>query len=38
MLTTYDLDQYVCAALSAAASGFLLTDVTPEQLVAGPLR
>jgi DNA-binding NarL/FixJ family response regulator len=33
MLTTYDLDQYVYAALSAGASGFLLKDVTPEHLV-----
>ncbi|WP_246274069.1 response regulator [Phytohabitans houttuyneae] len=33
MLTTFDLDQYVYAALSAGASGFLLKDVTPEQLV-----
>jgi DNA-binding NarL/FixJ family response regulator len=34
MLTTFDLDRYVYAALSAGASGFLLKDVTPEQLVA----
>jgi DNA-binding NarL/FixJ family response regulator len=34
ILTTFDLDQYVYAALSAGASGFLLKDVTPEQLVA----
>jgi DNA-binding NarL/FixJ family response regulator len=34
MLTTFDLDQYVYAALAAGASGFLLKDVTPEQLVA----
>ncbi|MFG1922229.1 response regulator [Cryptosporangium sp. NPDC048952] len=34
MLTTFDLDQYVYAALSAGASGFLLKDVTPEQLTA----
>ncbi|WP_377273190.1 response regulator [Peterkaempfera sp. SMS 1(5)a] len=34
ILTTYDLDQYVYAALSAGASGFLLKDVTPEHLVA----
>ena len=34
ILTTLDLDQYVYAALSAGASGFLLKDVTPEQLVA----
>jgi DNA-binding NarL/FixJ family response regulator len=35
ILTTFDLDRYVYAALSAGASGFLLKDVTPEQLVAG---
>ncbi|WP_420843132.1 response regulator [Cryptosporangium phraense] len=34
MLTTFDLDRYVYAALSAGASGFLLKDVTPEQLTA----
>src|SRR5690348_8425075 len=34
MLTTFDLDQYVYAALAAGASGFLLKDVTPEYLVA----
>ncbi len=34
MLTTFDLDEYVYAALQAGASGFLLKDVTPEQLVA----
>jgi DNA-binding NarL/FixJ family response regulator len=34
ILTTNDLDQYVYAALSAGASGFLLKDVSPEQLVA----
>jgi DNA-binding NarL/FixJ family response regulator len=34
ILTTYDLDQYVYAALSAGASGFLLKDVTPEHLAA----
>jgi DNA-binding NarL/FixJ family response regulator len=33
MLTTFDLDQYVYAALAAGASGFLLKDVTPEHLV-----
>jgi len=33
MLTTFDLDHYVYAALTAGASGFLLKDVTPEQLV-----
>jgi DNA-binding NarL/FixJ family response regulator len=34
MLTTFDLDHYVYAALAAGASGFLLKDVTPEHLVA----
>ena len=34
ILTTFDLDHYVYAALAAGASGFLLKDVTPEQLVA----
>ncbi|WP_328994090.1 response regulator transcription factor [Kribbella sp. NBC_01245] len=34
ILTTFDLDQYVYAALNAGASGFLLKDVTPEHLVA----
>jgi DNA-binding NarL/FixJ family response regulator/signal transduction histidine kinase len=35
MLTTFDLDEYVYDALSAGASGFLLKDAPPEQLVAG---
>lgn len=34
VLTTFDADEYVYAALQAGASGFLLKDVTPEQLVA----
>jgi DNA-binding NarL/FixJ family response regulator len=34
ILTTFDLDDYVYAALGAGASGFLLKDVTPEHLVA----
>lgn len=34
MLTTFDLDEYVYAALRAGASGFLLKDVSPEHLVA----
>jgi DNA-binding NarL/FixJ family response regulator len=34
MLTTFDLDQYVYAALTAGASGFLLKDVSPEHMVA----
>jgi DNA-binding NarL/FixJ family response regulator len=35
MLTTFDLDEYVYDALGAGASGFLLKDAPPEQLVAG---
>jgi len=33
VLTTFDLDEYVYAAVNAGASGFLLKDVRPEQLV-----
>jgi DNA-binding NarL/FixJ family response regulator len=33
ILTTYDLDEYVFEALEAGASGFLLKDVLPEDLV-----
>jgi DNA-binding NarL/FixJ family response regulator len=33
MLTTFDSDEYVYAALRAGASGFLLKDVQPGQLV-----
>ena len=33
MLTTFDLDEYVFDALEAGASGFLLNDVTREELV-----
>ncbi|MGO9148233.1 MAG: response regulator [Acidimicrobiales bacterium] len=33
ILTTYDLDEYVFDALDAGASGFLLKDVPPEELV-----
>ncbi|MEJ7649327.1 MAG: response regulator transcription factor [Nakamurella sp.] len=32
ILTTFDLDEYVYDALRAGASGFLLKDVTAEQL------
>lgn len=35
ILTTYDLDEYVFEALAAGASGFLLKDAPPEQLIAG---
>jgi DNA-binding NarL/FixJ family response regulator len=34
ILTTFDLDEYVYQALQAGASGFVLKDVPPEQLVA----
>jgi DNA-binding NarL/FixJ family response regulator len=34
MLTTFDSDEYVYAALQAGASGFLLKDAPSEQLVA----
>jgi DNA-binding NarL/FixJ family response regulator len=33
MVTTFDLDDYVYAALRAGASGFLLKDTPPEELV-----
>jgi DNA-binding NarL/FixJ family response regulator len=33
ILTTFDLDEYVFQALHAGASGFLLKDAPPEQLV-----
>jgi DNA-binding NarL/FixJ family response regulator len=33
ILTTYDLDEYVYQAIQAGASGFLLKDVHPPQLV-----
>ena len=32
-LTTFDLDEYVYAAVKAGASGFLLKDVSPDNLV-----
>jgi DNA-binding NarL/FixJ family response regulator len=35
VLTTFDLDEYVFAALRAGASGFLLKDVPPADLVSG---
>jgi DNA-binding NarL/FixJ family response regulator len=34
ILTTFDLDDYVYAALRAGASGFLLKDTVPEELLA----
>ena len=33
MLTTFDIDEYVYAALRAGASGFLLKDALPSELV-----
>ncbi|WP_448233614.1 response regulator transcription factor [Microbacterium lacticum] len=33
ILTTFDLDEYAFDGLAAGASGFLLKDVTPDQLV-----
>lgn len=35
VLTTFDLDEYVHAALRAGASGFLLKDAQPDELLAG---
>jgi DNA-binding NarL/FixJ family response regulator len=35
MLTTFDLDEYAHEALRAGASGFLLKDAHPEELLAG---
>ena len=34
VLTTFDLDEYVFGALRAGASGFLLKDARPEDLIA----
>jgi len=34
VLTTYDLDEYIFEALTAGASGFLLKDSPPEELIA----
>jgi DNA-binding NarL/FixJ family response regulator len=35
VLTTFDLDEYAFAALRAGASGFLLKDATPAELLSG---
>ncbi len=34
VLTTFDLDEYVLAAIGAGASGFLLKDAEPEEMLA----
>ena len=34
VLTTFDLDEYIYAALKAGASGFLIKDATREQIIA----
>ena len=34
VLTTFDLDEYVLAAIGAGASGFLLKDAAPEEMLA----
>lgn len=34
MLTTFDLDEYVMRAIKAGASGFLLKDAPPEEMLA----
>lgn len=34
VLTTFDIDEYLFGALEAGASGFLLKDAEPEELVA----
>jgi DNA-binding NarL/FixJ family response regulator len=35
VLTTFDLDEYVFEALRSGASGFLLKDIDPEELLGG---
>ena len=35
MLTTFDGDEHLYAALRAGASGFLLKDAPPDELVGG---
>jgi DNA-binding NarL/FixJ family response regulator len=37
VLTTFDLDEYVVAAIGAGASGFLLKDAAPEDML-GAIR
>ena len=36
MLTTFDMDEYVYAAMKAGACGFLLKDAPPKSLVDAP--
>lgn len=38
VLTTFDLDEYVVSAIKAGASGYLLKDVPPEELLAAIRR
>lgn len=38
VLTTFDVDEYVYDALGAGASGFLLKDADPDEIVAGHSR
>ncbi len=38
MLTTFDIDEYVYSAVRAGASGFLLKDTPPEQLLPSATR
>jgi DNA-binding NarL/FixJ family response regulator len=38
ILTSFDLDRYVYAALTAGASGFLLKDVSPAEAAAPAWR
>ena len=35
MLTTFHLDEYIFGALEAGASGFLLKDTPPRQIIDG---
>ncbi len=35
ILTTFDLDEYAYAGLRAGASGFLVKDAQPEELLSG---
>ena len=35
VLTTFELDEYVFEALRAGASGFLVKDIEPDELLPG---